>query len=238
MKFFTPLLTVAFFSLLGSFALAGDGKEEGFSFINTRIAVTVKPDDKTVVIPFEFENKTDKKLIISRYDSACSCISARVAEPQGKMAYKPGEKGRIEVTFELGSFSGQQEKTLLLWTTDDPAEKPSSILTSAITIPVLFEISPKTLFWDQNGQGEAKTITLKVHNDQPIHILKHSGTNKDFPYELKTIRDGWEYKLIVTPTQITSAGMGMIKITTDSPISRYKRQQTFVCVRNTPSTSE
>jgi len=234
MSFIQFLLAPICLALTCSFALA----EGGFSFASKRTEVTVKPDDKTVIIPFDFVNNTKKTLTISRYDSACSCISARVAKPQGKMVYKPGEKGRIEITFELGSFNGQQEKTLLLWTTDDPEDKPSTILTSAITIPVLFEIQPKTLFWDLNGPGKPKKIKITVHNDKPIHITNHFGTNKDYPYELKTIRDGWEYELIVTPTQVTSAGMGMIKITTDSPIPRYQRQQAFVCTRHAPAKSK
>ena len=206
---------------------------EGFSFVQTRVAVTVKPDAKRVSVPFKFENKTQKNITIARYDSACSCISARVAK--GKMSYKPGEIGVIVADFELGSFSGKVAKTVMLWTTDDPPETPSAVLTSAITIPVLFDISPRTLFWDHNGSKEPKTIKLKVHSDKPIRILSHQGTNQNFPYELKTIRDGWEYELIVTPQSVESMGMGMIKITTDAPISRYQRQQAFVSVRRAPA---
>jgi hypothetical protein len=211
----------------------------GFTFVQTRVEVTVKPDDKMVSIPFVFENKTKKALKIARYDSACSCISARVTEPLGKMVYQPGEKGKIVVDFRLGSFSGKQEKTLLLWTTDDPDDKPSSILTSAITIPVLFEIKPSTLFWDLQkdapSQPVSKTFTIKVHGEHPIRILKHSTTNTNFPHTLKTIRDGWEYEITVTPKNLTSPGMGMIKLTTDSPISRYQRQQAFVCIKRAPA---
>lgn len=202
---------------------------QGFSFVSDRVKVTVKPDAKLVSMPFEFENKTERPLKIARYDSACSCISARVAG--GKLAYQPGEKGKIVVDFELGSFSGEVEKTLMLWTTNDAAEKPSSILTSVITIPVLFEVSPKTLFWDHGGSKESKTIKLKVNSDQPIRILKLAGTNQNYSYELKTVRDGWEYELVVSPQSVESMGMGMIKITTDAAIPRYQRQQAFVCVR-------
>ena len=203
----------------------------GFTFVKNRVEVTVKPDAKRVSIPFEFENKTKKTLTIARYDSACSCLSARVAEPEGKMTYKPGEKGKIVVDFELGSFSGKVEKTVMLWTKDDPAQMPSTVLTSAITIPVLFDVSPRTLYWDHNGSKEPQTIKLKVTGDKPIHISNHQGTNQNFPYKLITIRDGWEYELVVTPQSVESMGMGLIKLTTDAAISRYQRQQAFVCVR-------
>ncbi len=228
MKIVLPLVSLSFcLPVLSPFLMA----ESGFTFVKNRVEVTVKPDAKRVSIPFEFENKTKKTLKIARYDSACSCLSARVAEPEGKMSYKPGEKGKIVVDFELGSFSGEVEKTVMLWTTDDAVQAPSSILTSAITIPVLFDVSPRTLFWDHKGSKEPQIIKLKVSGDKPINILSHQGTNENYSYELKTIRDGWEYELVVTPQSVESMGMGLIKLTTDSEIPRYKRQQAFVCVR-------
>ena len=235
MKIVLPLVALSFCLLAFSSGLMAG---QGFTFVKNRVEVTVKPDAKRVSIPFEFENKTKKTIQIARYDSACSCLSARVAEPEGKMSYKPGEKGKIVVDFELGSFSGSVEKTVMLWTTDDPAQVPSSVLTSAITIPVLFDVSPRTLFWDHKGSKEPQVIKLKVSGDKPIRILSHQGTNENYSYKLKTIRDGWEYELVVTPQSVESMGMGLIKLTTDAAIPRYQRQQAFVCVRRAKAKKE
>jgi len=207
-------------------ALAG----KGLTFDKERQAVTVKAEDKMVTVPYTFKNTSKRTITIARWDSACSCLNARIKG--SKMVYKPGEKGKILIDFELGSFSGTQEKTVMLWSTDDAAEAPSSVLAVAITIPVLFEITPKTLAWEQNGAKEPKTIKLKVRHDKPIRILSNSGSNKAFPYTLKTIRDGWEYELVVTPTDVSSPTLGMIKLTTDSKIKRYQRQQAFVYVKS------
>ena len=207
----------------------GDSPQPGFTFIKDKVAVTSAPDAKTVTVPYHFENKTDRVLKIAKYDSACSCLSAKVKG--SKLVYKPGEKGEIRVQFAIGAFSGIVEKTVLLWTTDDPDDKPSTVMTVQLTIPVLVELTPMTLLWNQDEEAKAKTIKLKVNHDKPIRIVEHSGSNKDFPYELKTIRDGWEYELVVTPESTEQPGFGMIKITTDSPIPRYKRQQAFVCVK-------
>lgn len=202
--------------------------KEGFTFISNKIAVTAKPDATKVTVPYHFENKTDRVLTIAKYDSACSCLSAKVKG--SKLVYKPGEKGEIRVQFALGSFSGKVEKTVLLWTTDDPEETPSTVMTVELTIPVLFQVEPMTLLWDQNQTPEPKTIKIKVNHDKPIRITGHMCSNKEFPYTLKTIREGWEYELVVTPTSTAEPGFGMIKLTTDSPIPRYQRQQAFVCV--------
>jgi hypothetical protein len=219
------LLTFVLILLSMSAVVAGDG----LTFTKNRIATTVAPDAKKVTVSYTFENKSQRTITIARYDSACSCLSAQVKG--GKLVYKPGEKGEMKVEFELKNFSGLVEKTVLLWTADDPENTPSSVLTVAITIPKLFEVSPLTIFWDQNGTKEAKVFKLKVNHDKPIHILNNFSTNKNFVYQIKTIRDGWEYELVVTPKNVTTPAFGMIKLTTDSPIPRYKRQMAFVCVR-------
>lgn len=202
---------------------------KGLTFDSEKKAVTTKAGDLKVTVPYTFTNTSKRTITISRWDSACDCLSARIKG--SKMAYKPGEKGEIHIDFELGSFSGTQEKTVMFWTTDDPDELPSSILAVKITIPVLFEVSPKSLAWEQGGSKEAKTIKLKVHHDKPIRITSDSGNNEAFPYTIKTIRDGWEYELIVTPTDVSTPNLGVIRLTTDAKIKRYQRQQAFVYIK-------
>jgi len=203
--------------------------EKGLTFENKNVEIKPKADALKVTVPFRFKNDTKETYTIARWDSACSCLNARIKE--GKMEYKPGEKGLILVDFELGTFSGIQEKTVMLWTKEDKAEKPSIVLAVKLNIPVLFEITPKTIFWDQNGSKDPQVFKLKVKHDKPINITSHSGTSETFPYTIKTIKEGWEYELTVTPTDVSTPAFGMIKLMTDSKIPRYKRQQAFVCVR-------
>ena len=82
-----------------------------------------------------------------------------------------------------------------------------------------------------NGAKEPKTFKIKVHDDKPINISSHNGTNDSFPYTVKTIREGWEYEITVTPSDVSVPSLGMIKINTDSKIKRYQRRQAFVYVR-------
>ncbi|MGB0775845.1 MAG: DUF1573 domain-containing protein [Akkermansiaceae bacterium] len=201
----------------------------GFTFVAERVKKTAKPDAKSVVLEFPFENKTKRVLEISRYDSACSCLSTEVAN--GKMKYKPGEKGTVRITFELGSFSGMQVKTVALWTTDDPEEKPSSILTVELTIPKLFEVLPNKLFWQQGAAGTPQKLRLKVNHTEPIQILKYSSINSNFSCELKTIKPGWEYEMTVTPKGTATPSFGMIRILTNAKIKRFQRAQAFVYVQ-------
>ena len=191
------------------------------------------PDAKMVTVPFTFVNDTKRTLTIERYDAACSCVSAQVKG--GKLVYQPGEKGEMLVEFALGSFSGEVEKAVMLWTTEDAEDAPSSILTVAIKIPKLFEVSPRSVFWEQGGSKETKLIKLTVHHTKPIKILSHAATSDQFDYEVKTIREGWEYQLLVTPKDVSKPAYGMIKLMTDSTIPRYQRQRAFVVIKKAKS---
>ncbi len=225
MRIFTPFFLLAF-ALLTPITAQG---AKGLTFDSEKKAVATKAGDLKVTVPYTFENTSKRTITIVRWNSACSCLNARIKNSQ--MIYKPGEKGEIHIDFELGSFSGTQEKTVMLWTKDDPAEIPSTVLSVKITIPVLFELLPKSLAWEQNGSKKAKTIKLKVHHDQPINIKSISGSNDAFPYTIKTIREGWEYELTITPTDVSKPSLGMIRINTDAKIKRYQRQQAFVYVK-------
>ena len=225
MSHYRTFLCLCLFALIPTAVFAGGG----LTFAAEKQAVTAKADATKATISYDFENTSDKTVSIAKWDSACSCLGARIKE--GKMDYKPGEKGNIEVDFAIGSFSGTQKKTVMLWTKDDPASSPSSILTVELTIPVLFDISPKSLAWEQNGSKESKMIKIKVLDKNPINITKHNGTNPNFSYNIKTIREGWEYEIEVTPNDVKNPTLGMIKINTDSSIKRYQRQQAFIYVK-------
>ena len=209
--------------------LASLSLAKGLSFETKRIDVTVAADAESVIVPFKFENKTNKPLTIARYDTACACLKSKVKG--GKMTYAPGEKGEMELYFDLGKFSGTVNKSLMLWTTDDAAEEPSAILTSYITIPVLFEITPVTTTWESGGKNTQKTIKLRVKDKKPMHLKKCKGTSANFDYELVTVREGWEYELKVTPRDMSKAAFGIFKIQTDSKIARYKNMMSYAVVK-------
>ena len=231
----SPLLAASLILSLvyGSYFLmaqpADDKPVQGFSFIKDRVSMAVKPGADKVTVPYFFENKTDRILTIKRYDSACSCLSAKVKG--SKLKYAPGEKGEIRVEFKIENMTGKQEKTVLLWTTEDPADKPSTVMTVELDIPVLVEISPQNLSWKVGEVSTSKTIKIKVNNPTPIKITKHSGTNPNFAYTFKEIIAGKEYEVSVTPKSTEKPGIGMINLHTDSPLSRYKYTKAFVIIK-------
>jgi hypothetical protein len=64
-----------------------------------------------------------------------------------KEAFAPGEMGTVRVEFTLGGRSGRQEKYVTV-TTDDPAEKPVSLLV-VVEISEPMAMQPRQLLWEK-----------------------------------------------------------------------------------------
>ena len=196
------------------------------------IEITADPDAKVVTAEFPFEVKGAEGAQILSYDAPCSCLTAKVfplkSDRSTKLKWSEGEAGKIIGRFEMGNFKGTVDKAILI---NIKGQEEKVQLVVRVHIPVLFQIEPSTHKWELNGPASPKVFKIKVNHAEPIHILKHMGQMEDFPYELKTIKDGWEYEVTVTPKSTVTPGMGRLAFFTDCPIQRHKRHQVFTVVR-------
>lgn len=207
----------------------------GLDFPEVLKEIHAPADAKTVAADFEFTNRSDKAVSVVKYDAACSCMSVKIKD--GKLRYAPGESGLIRAEFDMGNFSGVVDKVVAVWLDDDPAEAPSMALTVRVHIPVLVSIEPKTLKWNLGGEDQAQTIRIEMNHSSPIHVTGMTSSSAAFKPELKTIQEGKRYELIVTPTDINTPGLGILRIETDCEITRHRTQQAFAVVRK-PSPAE
>jgi len=69
---------------------------------------------------FEFVNKGNAPLKIEKIQTSCGCTGATVGE---KTEYGKNEIGEVKVTFNTQGRSGNQEKTLLVFTNDPDNEQ-------------------------------------------------------------------------------------------------------------------
>ena len=200
-------------------------------FTTTLKEVAAPPDAQKVTVNFEFTNRSGKTVKVIKYDAACSCVAVTIKD--GKLSYAPGESGLLRADFEMGNFSGTVDKTVALWLDDDPPEKPSVALTTRVHIPVLVSLEPKTLKWNVGGDPSPQTIRITMNHSQPIRVKTASTSSEAFQVELKTIEDGKLYELVVTPTEIATPGLAILRIETDCAIARHRTQQAFAQVRKT-----
>ncbi len=221
-----------FLLLLGFLPLAAHGQ---LVFDSLKKEIHAAPDADQVFCDFEFENKGSTDAVIKEAKTTCSCISVEINNG-GKLKYAPGEKGVLRATFKMENFSGQVDKNVLVSMMGDKEAEPSFNLVVTVFIPVLVSMEPKTLEWNLRDPLEPKTIKIKMNHTEPIKITRVSMTNSSFQTELKTITEGAEYDLVVTPVSNDgiSPGLGVLHIETDCKVEKQKRQMAFAVVRNAP----
>lgn len=215
--------------LFVSMALSAFLNAAGLEFAQKLQEIHAPADVDKVTADFAFTNRSDKPVRVAKYDAACSCMAVTIGE--GKFDYQPGESGVIRAVFEMGNFSGTVDKVVAIWLDDDPSDKPSVSLTVRVHIPVLVALEPKTLTWALNGEATPQTIRITMNDSKPIRVTGVSSSLPEFKPVLKTIEEGKSYELVVTPEDVKSPGLGILRIETDSTNVKHKSHQAFAVVR-------
>ncbi len=203
--------------------------QAGLDFPSTLREVHAPANAKVVTADFEFTNRSGESVTVAKVNPTCSCIAVKIKD--GKLRYAPGESGLIRAEFDMGNFSGVVDKVVAVWLDGDPTDQPSVALTVRVHIPVLVSLEPKTLKWDLGGKGEPQTVRIAMHHTQPIHVTGVNSTSEAFAFELKTLEDGKSYELIVTPEDIMTPGLAVLRIETDCDIPKHRTLQAFAVIR-------
>jgi len=201
------------------------------AFETKLIEIHASPDDKSVRGEFIFEIKGQDETI-KDYDAKCTCLAARV-EPLNpdrseKLKWEIGEKGKIMAQFDVSNFRGTVDKAIELNLIDGDAP---IVLTIRVHVPELVKMEPSSHKWDVGSSPDAKVFKITVNHTEPIKILSHSGNNPNFPYELKTIKEGWEYEITVKPKSTEGSGIGLLSFRMDCQFPRFNRNIAYVVVR-------
>ena len=210
-------------------AMAGLLSAGGLTFDEKIQEKNPDPNESKVTADFKFTNKSDKPLTIDRVDGGCSCVSVQISD--GKKIYAPGESGVIRANFDMGTFSGTVDKVVSLFMEGDAEGAPSETVTLRVHIPVIVDVEPKTLKWDVGLKAEAQIVKISMKGDKPVHILKVDTNSQAFDHELKTIEDGRQYELVLTPKSTDTPVLGSFRLETDSDVKRQAVQQVFAIIK-------
>jgi len=190
-------------------------------FESTTVELKAKPTDEEVPTTFKFKNTGDKEVAISKISVGCSCLKATT----DKESYAPGESGEVNVIFKIGSFTGHQSKGMTIVAGDQRTR-----LQFGLQIPNVITITPNVLEWAVGSKPEAKTFKVKVEHPDPIKILSMKPSRDGFNPELKTIKEGREYEVTLTPDSLDTAMLGFLRISTDCKIDKHKHQMAFFTI--------
>lgn len=183
----------------------------------------------TVTMDFHFENKSDKIAIIKNADPGCTCITITIQG--GKLTYNPGEKGTIRAVYDMSTFTGVVDKSVILYVDDDPKDEPSVVLTTRVHIPTLIDLEPKTVKWLLGEEPTEKKVTITMNHTDPIRVLRVTGTADGIQHQLRTVTEGKTYELILKPKDTARPALGIFRVETDCAIQKYRVQQAFGVIR-------
>jgi Protein of unknown function (DUF1573) len=196
------------------------------------VSVKPKPEDETAKIVFAFINSGTKPVKVTHIESACSCLSATL----DRAVYEPGQKGTGTAEFKVSSFTGEQEKTVVV-TTDDPQQAEWTV-PFIVSVPVVVDIEPKMVQWFLNEEPRTKELTVKMTGKDDMALTKVESTRENMGVSFKEVKAGREYRVILTPKSTADIMIGAVKISTDSKIPKYQRQLGFFGVVRQPESAK
>ncbi len=191
----------------------------------TTIARVVHPLQVEDHIEFRFINDGEEPVEILSLRSTCGCLSPSMSTNR----IASGESGVLNVKFNLRDRSGPQRKGVAVRSSDVP--KRPTILYIETNIAEAYKLSEKRLAWlfapKADGQGrtvtarnyryEPKTCRLVNRLSEPIRLISVSSSSEKFIAELKTVREGFEYNVMVYPVDSATAGLAVITVQTECP---------------------
>jgi hypothetical protein len=144
---------------------------------------------------FIFTNTGSATLEITAVRPGCGCTTAGNWDKE----VAPGKTGVIPLQFNSGSFSGKVAKPTTV--TCNAEGQPSVVLHLNATIWKPFQILPPVAYFRtfaESPTNETKAIRIVSDLDEPVTLSDLQSTNDSFRTELKTIRPGKEFELLIT----------------------------------------
>jgi hypothetical protein len=179
----------------------------GLEWETTEIRLEVHPAQASAKAVFRFSNSGKEAVTIGDVKVGCGCLAPKLA----KRTYGPGEEGELTILFDLRNRSGKQSKTATVRTSD--GKSVDLVVTG--NLPNAYEMSP--VMMRIAGTEKTKTARLVNPNDIPIKLLSATSSQKDLPAELKTIREGFEYEVLITRQPGARNARAVIRIEVEPP---------------------
>jgi Protein of unknown function (DUF1573) len=134
-------------------------------------------------------------LEITAVQPGCGCTMAGQWDRQ----VEPGKTGKIPIQFNPVSFNGPVSKTVTV-TCNEPA-RPTHVLQLHATIARPYDVQPPYVsFSAVEGDDTVETKSVRIINntDEDIAPETPRSPNSIFKTELKTVRPGKEFELLIT----------------------------------------
>lgn len=199
--------------------------QAGLEWQHEEVELKVHASQAAADAVFPFTNTGKDPIQFSSLKPGCGCLAPRLS----KRTCPPGESGELIVRFDLRNRTGKQRKAMVV-NTDDGA---SVSLITVTDIPTAYTISPMLIKWAAGSSETNKMATLSNPNKEPIRLLSITSSHAGLPAELKTVREGFEYEVVVMRKSDEKNMRSVIRITTEPPAG-HKGSKTLKIYAHAP----
>lgn len=186
----------------------------GLEWKQKEVTLQVHPTQISAEAAFRFSNTGNAPVSIADISINCGCLSTKPTRP----SYAPGEEGTLTVMVNLQGRTGPFRKVVKVKGSDGEEH----VLAVVAEIPRAYSIAPIMMKWVKGNAAETKTARLTNPNREPIRIHSVTSSHKSLPAELKTIREGFEYEVIVTRLPEAINARSVVRIQTEPPPGQKK----------------
>ncbi len=172
----------------------------------TLISYSAKPGQKQVIVEFPFKNTGTTSLRIADVRTSCACTAAAA----NRKEFEVGDQGAITATLTVGDHIGTFEKRITV--TFAGSASIEQVLTLQMTVPALVRLDQRYLYWRTGDARSSRTLTVTAASEIPITVVAVKSDDQRFNIQVKTVRDGQEYVVVVTPSQTESKSSARLQI--------------------------
>jgi hypothetical protein len=195
------------YALISSLFIAGSAVAS-LEWGSTEKTLVVHPSQVSSKAAFSFTNTGKQPISIKDIRVSCGCLSQKIA----KRTYASGESGILEITFDLRNRTGKQRKATVVKTSEGRETK----LYVSCDIPASYTIEPPIVRWGKKESVSEKIIHLANSGSTPVRLTSITSSNPEIPARLISIREGFEYDVILEKTGQVST-RSVIRIATAPP---------------------
>ncbi|MBN2684094.1 MAG: DUF1573 domain-containing protein [Pontiellaceae bacterium] len=182
----------------------------GLEWEEIDLTLPVAPTQVSATAVYKFTNTGDEPVTISHVQITCGCLTPSLSHE----TYAPGEKGELVVLFDLRQYSGPQDRYMIVEMSDGSYQE----LDLHVDIPKSYIAEPRLIEWDEGDKALQKTIRLTNANTNSIKLLAIQSSNEEaLPAQLKTVREGFEYEVIVTRNVPDTRERAIFRVATEPP---------------------
>lgn len=157
---------------------------------------------------YVFTNSSDHAITISEIKTTCGCTTAELE----KRTYQPGEAGTINVIFDIGSRTGEQQKSIAV--ISSTGEKSTLVL--KVHLPPGPSFSSTIASWRQGTPPDPRVIFIRLPKECTYTLTKATTSDEALTATLKSGSEENLVDLTIMPSSTERAFNATIDLHTSN----------------------